>query len=114
MAKTRIRYNIAYVPSVFEYKTERGVVYVYVLESSPADIFGVVTFRDYEGEGAQEAYAVASLLWTSTTILIRQAESRYADNRGEDVDNVNPFTKLLSDKTAMKRLDKLLQEAGND
>ena len=111
---SRIRYNIAYVPTVFEYETERGVVYVYVLEASPADIFGVVTFRDYEGEGAQEAYAVASLLWTSTTILIRQAESSYADNRGEGVDNANPFTQLLADKAAMKRLDKMLEAAGND
>jgi len=111
---SRIRYNIAYVPSVFEYETERGEVYVYVLEASPVNLFGVVTFHDRKGEGAQEAYAVASLLWTSTTILIREAESRYADNRGEGVDNVNPFTKLLSDKSAMKRLDKMLEAAGND
>ncbi len=33
---SRVRYNIAYVPSVFEYETERGEVYVYVLEASPA------------------------------------------------------------------------------
>jgi len=111
---TRILHNIAYVPSVFTYETERGIVYVYVLEASPVNIFGVVTFHDNKGEGAQEAYAVASLLWTSTTVLIRQAESSYADNRDEGVDNVNPFTELLSDKSAMKRLDKTLEAAGNN
>ena len=111
---SRIRYAVAHVPTVFTYETERGTVYVYVLEASPVDIFGVVTFHDRKGEGAQEAYAVASLLWAGATTLIREAESKYRENLGESVNSVNPFTKLLTDKSAMKRLDKMLEAAGND
>jgi len=106
--RTRIWYDIAHVPSLFTYDTKRGRVYVYVLEVSPVNIFGVVTFYDNEGQGAQEAYAAWSLLWASASALIKEAESKY-DGEGE-----NPFTVLLNDKTAMKRLSKMFEEAGND
>jgi hypothetical protein len=106
---TKILHGIAHVPYLFTYDTEVGEVYVYVLEASPVDIFGVVTFYERGSEPGQEVYAATSLRWTSTSALIREAENRYVDSYGSEGEN--PFTTLLADKKSLERLDKMFDEA---
>jgi len=98
------------VKTVFKYKTKspRGIVYVHVLKLSPVDIFGIVTFYERGGEGAEESYAASSLLWASASMLIEEAQNNYLDE-GEG----NPFTELLNNKAAIKRLKKTLQDGGD-